>query len=161
MITIKTNHGEILIELHEESAPISCENFRSYILDDYYNDTIFHRIIPNFMIQGGGFDVDMIAKKTRSPIKNEADNGKKNIKGSISLARTSEIDSATSQFFINLSNNHFLDHGEKDYGYAVFGQVIKGLDVIDAISEVTTESRGSHQDVPINPVIIKKISISD
>ena len=158
---ITTTKGDIHVTLFPVEAPLTVANFVNLAQRGYYDGLKFHRVLANFMIQGGGFDVDMIAKKTQSPIKNEADNGKKNIKGSISLARTSEIDSATSQFFINLSNNHFLDHGDRDYGYAVFGQVIKGLDVIDAILEVTTESRGSHQDVPKIPVIIEEISISD
>ncbi len=123
MITIKTNHGDISVELFEDKAPISCENFRQYAADGHYDGTVFHRVIPNFMIQGGGMDENMSDKPTRAPIKNEADNGVSNERGTLAMARTMVVDSATSQFFINLKDNSFLDHGTRDFGYAVFGKV--------------------------------------
>ena len=126
MITIKTSHGDISVELFEEQAPISCENFRQYATDGFYAGTVFHRVIPNFMIQGGGMPEDMSRKPTREPIKNEAANGEKNLRGTLAMARTGQVDSATSQFFINLRDNDFLDHGTRDYGYAVFAKVVGG-----------------------------------
>ena len=161
MITISTNHGDIVIELFEESAPISCENFRNYVSDNFFDDTIFHRVIPNFMIQGGGFTSDMSQKETRDPIKNEADNGEKNLRGTLAMARTQVVDSATSQFFINLNDNGFLDHGGRDFGYAVFGKVTEGMDVVDAIAGVPTGNHGGHADVPVDPVIMTKVTVSD
>jgi cyclophilin family peptidyl-prolyl cis-trans isomerase len=161
MITIKTNHGDIKIELFDEKAPLSCENFRQYVIDGYYNGTIFHRVIPNFMIQCGGMDENMESKPTRDPIKNEADNGEKNERGTLAMARTNAIDSATSQFFINLNNNDFLNHGGRDFGYAVFGQVIDGMDVVDLIAKVTTGNHGGHQDVPLNTVMITEAIINE
>lgn len=155
MITITTNHGDIVIELFEESAPISCENFRQYVNDGFFDGTIFHRVIPNFMIQGGGFEADMSQKGTRDPIKNEADNGEKNLRGTLAMARTQVVDSATAQFFINLSDNTFLDHGGRDFGYAVFGKVTDGMDVVDAIAGVATGNAGGHSDVPLEPVTIE------
>ena len=154
MITISTNHGDIVIELFETTAPISSENFRQYVDDGFFVDTVFHRVIPNFMIQGGGMPADMSRKTTRAPIKNEADNGEKNLRGTLAMARTGEVDSATSQFFINLKDNAFLDHGGRDFGYAVFGKVIDGMDVVDAIAAVPTGTRNGHQDVPVDPVVI-------
>ena len=123
MITIKTNRGDISVELFEDKAPISCENFRQYVRDGHFDGTIFHRVIPNFMIQGGGMTEDLRQKPTRDPIKNEADNGEGNVRGTLAMARTSVVDSATSQFFINLRDNDFLNHGTRDFGYAVFGRV--------------------------------------
>ena len=161
MITIKTNHGDIVVELFDEKAPISCENFRQYARDGHYNDTIFHRVIPNFMIQGGGMDEDMVSKPTRDPIKNEADNGELNARGTLAMARTMVVDSATSQFFINLRDNDFLNHGGRDFGYAVFGRVTDGMDVVDAIAAVPTGNRGGHQDVPVDTVKIVDVSIDD
>jgi len=161
MITIKTNHGDIVAELFEDKAPISCENFRSYVADGHYTDTIFHRVIPNFMIQGGGMDESMSGKPTRKPIKNEADNGERNLRGTLAMARTGVVDSATSQFFINLRDNGFLDHGGRDFGYAVFGRVTSGMDVVDAIAAVPTGNRGGHQDVPLDAVTILEISVDD
>jgi len=161
MITIKTNHGEIKVELFDEKAPISCENFRQYVADGHFNDTIFHRIIPNFMIQGGGMDSSMSSKATRDPIKNEADNGESNARGTLAMARTGAVDSATSQFFINLSNNDFLNHGSRDFGYAVFGKVNDGMDVVDTIAAVATGNQGGHQDVPVDAVTILEITIDD
>ena len=157
MITIVTNHGDIVVELFEETAPLSCENFRQYVADGFYNGTIFHRVIPNFMIQGGGMTEDMAQKDTREPIRNEAQNGEKNLRGTLAMARTNEIDSATSQFFINLRDNAFLDHGDRDFGYAVFGRVSAGMDVVDAIAGVATGSSRGHQDVPLDPVTIAEV----
>ena len=161
MITITTNHGDIVIELFEETAPVSCENFRSYVNDGFFDETIFHRVIPNFMIQGGGFTSDMSQKETRAPIRNEADNGEKNLRGTLAMARTQVVDSATSQFFINLRDNSFLDHGGRDFGYAVFGKVTDGMEVVDAIAAVPTGNHGGHADVPTEPVVITKVVIGD
>jgi cyclophilin family peptidyl-prolyl cis-trans isomerase len=161
MITIKTNHGDISVELFEDKAPISCENFRQYVADSHFNDTIFHRVIPNFMIQCGGMDENMSSKPTRDPIKNEADNGEQNVRGTLAMARTGVVDSATSQFFINISDNDFLNHGGRDFGYAVFGRVSDGMDVVDAIAAVPTGSRGGHQDVPLDTVTILEVTIDD
>ena len=159
MITIKTNHGSISVELFDDRAPITCENFRQYIRDGHYAGTIFHRVIPNFMIQGGGMDDNMTQKPTREPIKNEADNGESNARGTLAMARTMVVDSATSQFFINLRDNDFLDHGTRDFGYAVFGEVSDGMDVVDAIAAVPTGNRGGHQDVPVEAVQILEVTI--
>ncbi len=161
MITLETSHGNIVIELFEEAAPISCENFRQYVADGFFNDTIFHRVIPNFMIQGGGFTADMSQKQTREQIKNEADNGEKNVRGTLAMARTAVVDSASSQFFINLNDNDFLNHGGRDFGYAVFGKVSDGMDVVDAIAAVPTGNNGGHQDVPVDPVSIVSAQIDD
>ena len=154
MITIKTNYGNITVELLDDTAPISCENFRQYVEDGFFADTIFHRVIPNFMIQGGGMDENLVSKKTREPIKNEADNGETNARGTLAMARTNVVDSATSQFFINLRDNNFLNHSGRDFGYTVFGRVTSGMDVVDAIAAVPTGNRAGHQDVPIEPVTI-------
>jgi cyclophilin family peptidyl-prolyl cis-trans isomerase len=161
MITLVTNHGDIVIELFEETAPLSSENFRRYVEDGFYNGTVFHRVIPNFMIQGGGHLADMSRKETRGPIKNEAANGEKNRRGTLAMARTGEVDSATSQFFINLSDNEFLNHGGRDYGYAVFGRVVGGMDVVDKIAAVDTGRSGGHQDVPVDAVTIVDARIDD
>ena len=158
MITIKTNHGDIGVELFDEKAPISCENFRQYVKDGHFDGTIFHRVIPNFMIQCGGMDENMDSKPTRDPIKNEADNGEKNERGTLAMARTGVVDSATSQFFINLNSNDFLNHGGRDFGYAVFGQVSDGMDVVDAIASVVTGNKGGHQDVPLDTVRIIEVT---
>lgn len=159
MITIKTNHGDIGVELFDETAPISCENFRQYVTDGHFNGTIFHRVIPNFMIQGGGMEADMSQRATRDPIKNEADNGESNARGTLAMARTGVVDSATSQFFINLRDNDFLNHGTRDFGYAVFGKVSSGMDVVDAIAKVETGGSGPHQDVPVETVEIIEVTI--
>lgn len=150
-----TNMGVIEIELNRDKAPISVANFERYINEGFYNNTTFHRIISNFMIQGGGFSTDNVQKATHAPITNEANNGLRNIRGAICMARTSNKDSATSQFFINVVDNSFLDHGVRDYGYAVFGRVINGMDIVDKIRYVST-GRG---DVPVRPVIIEKVEI--
>ena len=161
MITIKTNHGDISVELFDDKAPISCENFRQYIRDGHYDGTVFHRVIPNFMIQGGGMDATMTQKPTRDPIKNEADNGESNARGTLAMARTMVVDSATSQFFINLRDNDFLNHGSRDFGYAVFGRVSDGMDVVDAIAAVPTGNQGGHQDVPVEAVEIIEVTIDE
>ena len=161
MITIKTNHGDIKVELFDEKAPISCDNFRQYVKDGFFDGTIFHRVIPNFMIQGGGMEADMSQKKTRAPIKNEADNGESNRRGTLAMARTMDINSATAQFFINLRDNDFLDHGTRDFGYAVFGEVVDGMDVVDAIAAVPTGNKGGHQDVPVETVTIVEVTAED
>lgn len=161
MITIKTNHGDIGVELFDDRAPISCTNFRQYVEDGHFTDTIFHRVIPNFMIQGGGMDDSMTSKTTRDPIKNEADNGESNVRGTLAMARTSVVDSATSQFFINLRDNDFLNNGSRDFGYAVFGKVSAGMDVVDAIAAVPTGNQGGHSDVPVEAVTILEVTIDD
>ena len=155
VVLIKTSKGDIKVELDKEKAPISVENFLSYVNDGYYNGSIFHRVIKNFMIQGGGFTADMKQKPTKDPIKNEAKNGLSNAKGTLAMARTSVVDSATSQFFINLIDNKFLDHGTRDYGYAVFGKVIEGMDVVDKIAIVPT----GYQDVPTETITIESITL--
>ena len=161
MITIKTNHGDIDVELFEEKAPISCENFRQYITDGHFSDTVFHRVIPNFMIQGGGMDKSLSSKTTRDPIKNEADNGEKNVRGTLAMARTGVVDSATSQFFINLKDNDFLNYTDRDFGYAVFGKVSNGMDIVAAIGAVPTSYRAGHHDVPVEAVTIMEVTIAE
>jgi len=159
VITIVTNHGDIVVELFEETAPISSENFRQYVSDGFFTDTVFHRVIPNFMIQGGGMPEDMSRKETRAAIKNEATNGEKNLRGTLAMARTGEVDSATSQFFINLKDNEFLDNSSRDFGYAVFGKVADGMDIVDLIAAVPTGTKGGHQDVPLDAVTITEVRI--
>jgi cyclophilin family peptidyl-prolyl cis-trans isomerase len=161
MITIKTSHGDITVELFEEQAPISSENFRRYANDGHFDGTIFHRVIPNFMIQGGGMDESMNGKPTRDPIKNEAKNGESNLRGTLAMARTGVVDSATSQFFINLKDNDFLNNSARDFGYAVFGRVSDGMDVVDTIAAVPTGNRDGHQDVPLDAVTILEVTIDD
>ncbi|MEM4409976.1 MAG: peptidylprolyl isomerase [Candidatus Caldarchaeum sp.] len=156
---MKTSIGDIRIELYADKAPITVSNFLTYVRDGFYDGTIFHRVIPGFVIQGGGFTADMKPKPVRAPIKNEASNGLKNEAGTLSMARTSDVDSATSQFFINLTDNPFLDHGVRDYGYAVFGKVVEGMDVVHRIAEVKTGTRGIHRDVPLVPVEIRSIEL--
>ncbi len=162
IVVIDTTSGRIGIELFQEKAPITVANFLQYVKDDFYKDTIFHRVIPGFMIQGGGFTKDMKQKKTLDPIKNEAFNEISNERGTIAMARTSVIDSATSQFFINLVDNDFLDFKNSSasgFGYCVFGKVVYGMDIVDDISKVYTTSHGGHQDVPQTPIVIKSVSI--
>ena len=161
MIKIKTTSGDIEIKLYEEEAPISSENFKSYVKDGFFEGTIFHRVIPDFMVQGGGMTENMESKSTNAPIKNEANNGKKNLRGTLAMARTMEIDSATSQFFINLVDNSFLDHGDRDFGYAVFGEVTNGMDIVDEIASSATGSKMGHQDVPIESITITEVSFID
>jgi len=154
MVIVETSLGTITIKTNPEKAPISVENFLKYIDDGFFDDTIFHRVIPGFMIQGGGFTVEMENKPTAEQIKNEAKNGLKNSRGSLAMARTSVVDSASSQFFINLSDNDFLNHSDRDYGYAVFAEVTEGMDIVDKIAAVATGNNNGHQDVPTEPVII-------
>ena len=161
-IQFETSKGNIVIQLDAEKAPKTVENFLTYVKSGHYDGTIFHRVIPSFMIQGGGFDVDMKQKSTNATIQNEANNGLKNIKGSISMARTSAPHSASSQFFINVTDNGMLDftsESPQGWGYAVFGQVIEGLDVVLTIEGVATGNRGGHQDVPLEPVVIQKATV--
>ncbi|MBN2232858.1 MAG: peptidyl-prolyl cis-trans isomerase [Deltaproteobacteria bacterium] len=153
-VTMETSKGAMVIELYPKEAPKTVENFLAYIDAGFFDGTIFHRVIPGFVIQGGGFTADMERKDTRKPIVNEADNGLKNLRGTLSMARTSDPDSATSQFFINLQDNASLDHNARSAGYAVFGKVIEGLDVIDAIAAVPTTTHGPYRDVPREPVAI-------
>ena len=162
MVKLTTNFGEITLELDADKAPITVANFLKYVEDGFYDGLIFHRVIDNFMIQGGGFDTDMKQKSTRDAIKIEADNGLNNDKYTIAMARTSIPDSATSQFFINVNDNDFLNHKAptgSGWGYCVFGKVVVGKDVVDKIKAVETGSRAGHQDVPEEPVIIEKAII--
>jgi peptidyl-prolyl cis-trans isomerase A (cyclophilin A) len=154
MVIFETSHGNFTVELFPEAAPITVENFLRYVDDGHFNGTIFHRIVPGFVIQGGGLTADFDNKETRKPISNEAKNGLKNTRGNLSMARTSDINSATSQFFVNLADNAFLDHGPRDYGYAVFGRVSDGMDVIDKIAAVRTGRRKGYQDAPLEDVVI-------
>ena len=157
VVLMATNKGDIRIELDAEKAPITARNFIDYVNERHYDGLIFHRVIPGFMIQGGGMDEQMKEKKNKAPIKNEAANGLKNKVGSIAMARTNVVDSATSQFFINVKDNDFLNHrstAPAEFGYAVFGQVIDGMDVVREIEKVKTTSRGHHDDVPVEAVVI-------
>ena len=155
VVIIKTTKGDIKVELDKENAPISTDNFLAYVEDGYYDWTIFHRVIKGFMVQGGGFTADGQQKPTNAPIKNEADNGLKNDRGTIAMARTQVVDSATSQFYINVVDNDFLNHGIRDYGYAVFGKVVEGMDVVDAIADAPT----GPGDVPNEKIVIETVEI--
>jgi len=163
-VTMETNKGVITLELDREKAPDSVENFVTYAKSGHYDGTIFHRVIPGFMIQGGGFDTSMQQKDTNPPIKNEAANGLKNNKGTVAMARTNVPDSATSQFFINVKDNDFLNHTSptpQGWGYAVFGQVTDGMDVVESIENVSTANKGGQQDVPVSDVIIVKVTVQE
>lgn len=161
-VAIRTSMGEIVVELYPDKAPKTVENFLQYVRDDHYSGTIFHRVIGNFMIQGGGFTADLKQKPTRAPIPLESRNGLKNERGAVAMARTSVPDSATAQFFINVVDNPRLDYPNPDgNGYAVFGRVIEGMDVVDAIRAVETTTSGGHQNVPVKPVLIKSARIVD
>ncbi|PAV47593.1 peptidylprolyl isomerase [Pseudomonas sp. HAR-UPW-AIA-41] len=162
MIKLHTNHGVITLELFADKAPETVANFEQYVKDGHYNGTIFHRVISNFMIQGGGFEPGMKQKATRATIKNEANNGLSNKVGTIAMARTMEPHSASAQFFINVADNSFLNHSAptiQGWGYAVFGQVVDGLDVVMKIKDVATTMKGGHQDVPVDDVIIEKAEV--
>ena len=160
MIKLTTNHGDILIELDFEKAPDTCENFERYVRDGHFDGTLFHRVIKGFMIQGGGMSLDLTEKPTRAPIKNEAKNGLKNLTGTLAMARTMDPHSASSQFFINISDNAFLDYpGQDGWGYCVFGRVSEGMDVVNAIKGVETGSKQGHQDVPVQDVIVEKAEV--
>ena len=163
MVTFKTNFGDITLELFEDKAPKTVENFLSYVKDGFYDNTIFHRVIAGFMIQGGGFTADMDQKDTKATIENEANNGVANETGTIAMARTNDPHSATAQFFINVNDNDFLNHTSESvngWGYCAFGKVTEGMDVVDKIKSVKTGSHGYHQDVPVEPVIIEKAIIA-
>ncbi|GAB3537460.1 peptidylprolyl isomerase [Noviherbaspirillum agri] len=160
-VALKTNMGEIVLELYPEKAPKTVENFLQYVKSGHYNGTIFHRVINDFMIQGGGFDKNMREKPTNPPIENEAKNGLKNDAYTVAMARTAAPHSASAQFFINVKNNSFLDYPSRDgWGYAVFGKVVKGTEVVDKIKKVETTNSGMHQNVPVNPVVIESATIS-
>ena len=159
-VLLETNYGDITLELDKEKAPITVENFLSYADSGFYDGTIFHRVIDNFMVQGGGFTSDMGQKKTNAPIKNEAKNGLANEVGTVAMARTNIVDSATAQFFINVNNNDFLDHkgdNASGYGYAVFGKVIEGMPIVNRMKAASTTNKNGFQDVPKEPIIIKKV----
>jgi len=155
MIRFETTLGDFTIELFDQEAPLSARNFLDYADAGHFDGTVFHRVIPGFVIQGGGMTADMKQKPTRAPIKNEADNGLKNRRGTLSMARTNDPHSATSQFFVNLVDNAFLDPGRGGAGYAVFGHVTEGMSVVDAIAKVKTGRKGMHDDVPLEPVVVK------
>ena len=162
LVKLETSMGEITVELYADKAPATVANFLQYVKDGFYNGTIFHRVIPTFMIQGGGFDAQMNQKPTRAPIQNEADNGLKNEAYTFAMARTMDPNSATAQFFINVADNQFLNHTAKTpqcWGYAVFGKVVKGQDVVDKIKAVPTGNKGMHQNVPVEPVTIIKATV--
>lgn len=157
MVVIKTSKGDIKLELFADKSPITVENFLTYVKNGHYDGTIFHRVIDGFMIQGGGMDADMKEKKTLAPIKNEASNGVSNKKYTVAMARTNNPDSATAQFFINLVDNKFLDKNPGSAGYAVFGQVTEGMDIVDLIGKAKTGNKGPHQDVPVETITIESI----
>lgn len=164
MILFKTNYGDIKVELDHEKAPETAKNFELYVTDGFYNNTIFHRVISNFMIQGGGFEPGLQPKKTRDPINNEADNGLSNMKGTIAMARTMDPHSASAQFFINVADNAFLDFTQKTtegWGYTVFGKVVEGMETVEKIKKVPTTFKDMHQDVPEEDVMIKSAEIID
>ncbi|MDA1380115.1 peptidylprolyl isomerase B [Plesiomonas shigelloides subsp. oncorhynchi] len=164
MITLHTNHGDIVLQLNHEKAPITAKNFEDYCREGFYNNTIFHRVIDGFMIQGGGMEPGMVEKETKASIKNEANNGLKNKRGTIAMARTMDPHSASSQFFINVADNDFLNFRAENrdgWGYCVFGEVVEGMDVVDKIKGVSTGSYGYHQDVPREEVIINSVTVSE
>ena len=161
-VKLSTSLGEIIIQLNTEKAPVSSENFLKYVNEGFYNGTIFHRVIPGFMAQGGGFDTGFNQKAVHAPIKNEANNGLTNSRGTLAMARTSDPNSATAQFFINYKDNSFLNHTSQTssgWGYAVFGEVIEGMDVVDAMAKQATGNRGGHQDVPKTDIVIEKAEV--
>jgi cyclophilin family peptidyl-prolyl cis-trans isomerase len=162
VVRFSTTAGDFSAEIFADKAPISAENFLSYVKEGFFDGLIFHRVIPRFMIQGGGFDKEMKQKKAKAPIKNEAGNGLKNVTGTLAMARTNVVDSATCQFFINVTDNEFLDHKNNSpdgYGYAVFGRVTDGMDVVRKIEKMRTGNRGLHQDVPVEPVVINSAKV--
>ncbi|MBA2859806.1 peptidylprolyl isomerase [Methanococcus maripaludis] len=160
--TIQTNYGNMTFELYPDKAPITVENFKKYAESGFYEGTIFHRVISDFMVQGGGFNIDGTKKETLDPIKNEADNGLSNKRGTIAMARTTIVDSATSQFFINTVDNSYLDYqDDSNYGYAVFGEMTDGFDVLDEIENVATANNGQYQNWPVENVIIEKVTIEE
>lgn len=164
MITFKTTHGDIVIKLHDDTTPQTAENFMNYVNSDFFKGTIFHRVIPGFVIQGGGFEPGMIQKKTNDPIENEGASGKSNLRGTLSMARTNDPHSATSQFFINLADNLFLDYKSstpQGFGYCVFGEVTEGMEIVDKIAQCKTTNRQGHQDVPSDDVVVTEVIKTD
>tara|TARA_R110000796_G_scaffold213187_1_gene329274 strand:- start:974 stop:1468 length:495 start_codon:yes stop_codon:yes gene_type:complete len=164
MVKLHTNHGVITLELFADKAPETVENFKQYVRDGHYDNTIFHRVIPNFMVQGGGFEPGMKQKEARAPIKNEANNGVANALGTVAMARTMEPHSASAQFFINVADNDFLNHSAptvQGWGYTVFGKVVEGMDVVNKIKAVPTTMRAGHQDVPADDVIIERAELTE
>ena len=164
MVLLKTNHGDIKINLIHDAAPKTVANFLSYVEDGFYNGTIFHRVIGNFMIQGGGFESGLEQKSTKDPIENEADNGKSNKVGTLAMARTNDPHSATAQFFINVKDNDFLDFtaaNSQGFGYCVFAEVVEGMDVVEKIKGVQTGNMGMHQDVPLEDVVIESATVTE
>ena len=162
MIKLHTNYGEITLELDSEKAPITVQNFIDYVNNGHYDNTVFHRVIDGFMVQGGGFEPGLVQKQARAPIRNEAANGLKNDKYTVAMARTSDVDSATAQFFINVADNDFLNHSSptpQGFGYCVFGKVVEGMDVVDKIKKVRTGDRGGHQNVPLENVLLEKAEV--
>ena len=162
VVVVSTSLGDITLELFKDRAPVSVENFLQYVREGHYEGTIFHRVKPDFMIQGGGFSPEMAEKPTRPPIQNEATNGLKNARGTLAMARTRALRSATSQFYINVADNRRLDHtgySPDEFGYAVFGRVLSGMDVVDKIAAVPTATKGDHEDVPVTPVVISKVTV--
>lgn len=157
MLTFTTSAGEFSVELFEKESPLTCSNFLRYADEGFFDGTLFHRVIPGFMIQGGGFASGLEQKSTHPPIRNEATNGLENLRGTLAMARTNDVHSATAQFFINLVDNDFLNHSGGNYGYAVFGRVVKGMDVVDAIAGVATTRRRGHSDVPVDEVVIERV----
>lgn len=163
-VVLQTNHGDITLEMHNETAPKTVENFLQYARDGFYDGTIFHRVISNFMVQGGGFEPGMKQKETRENIENEAPTAKPNTVGSVAMARTPDPHSASSQFFINVNDNAFLNFQNETangYGYCVFADVVEGMDVVNAIKDVKTGTAGFHQDVPVDDVVIEKVTVND
>lgn len=154
-----TNLGDILIELFDEEAPITVENFLNYVESGFYEGSIFHRVIPDFMVQGGGFGPNLQRLETLAPIQNEADNGLRNDRGTLAMARTNQVNSATSQFFINVANNDFLNHGVRDFGYAVFGEVVDGMDIVDTMSKAPTRRSGGHANLPRSHIVIESVTV--
>ena len=164
MIVLQTNYGSIRLRLDHDNAPKTAANFEQYVRDGHYDDTLFHRVIDGFMVQGGGFDTQFEQKPTRAPIDNEADNGLKNVKGSVAMARTQDPHSASAQFFINVADNDFLNHRDKSmqgWGYCVFGEVVEGMDVVEKIKNVPTTRRGMYADVPAEDVILQRAYVED
>jgi cyclophilin family peptidyl-prolyl cis-trans isomerase len=159
MIEFQTSLGNFTIELLQDESPVTTANFLKYVEDGHFDGTIFHRVIPGFVIQGGGFTADMGQKSTQAPIKNEADNKIKNLRGTLSMARTNDVNSATSQFFVNLRDNDSLDHSRGSFGYAVFARVTEGMDTIDKIAEVETGRKRGHDDVPLEPVVVARVQV--
>lgn len=162
VVVVSTSMGEVTMELFKDRAPVSVQNFLQYAADGFYEGTIFHRVKPGYVVQGGGYTPEMVEKSTRPPILNEATNGLKNTRGSVAMARTRALRSATSQFYINLATNTALDHrgySPEDFGYAVFGRVLSGMDVVDKIAATPTGSSGPHDDVPLTPVVIQKVTV--